>query len=501
MSGTKSYRPWSPEQSYLFPPSPRDWLPEGHLVYFILDVVKTLDLTDIERRIQQQDPRGNRPYPPAMMVALLLYAYCVGIYSSRKIERAIHEDVAFRVLAGGEQPFFTTINEFRRRHLKAFRKLFLQVLQLCRQAGLVKLGHVAIDGTKVAANASKHKAMSYGRMKELESRLKAEIDALLARAEAVDQEEDARWGEGQREEDLPQELRRRESRLERLREAKAALEAEARQARREALRQSATKARKKIPKAKTYRERRAHEARAERCETQADQLEADSENDPPDPPLTSDGLRRHRVRTLTDGTPHPQAQRNFVDPDSRIQESGGSFLQGYNCQLAVDEANQIILAQAVTNQSPDNANLVPMVDLIKDNCSAVPSHVTADAGYWTPEAPETCQHLGTQALISTHRRRHWDPQPPESESPSPEHGDARELMRWKLCSRSGRAIYARRKWTVEPVNGQIKQARGFRRFSLRGLRKVQAEWDLVTTAHNLLKLFVYGPQQGALTPA
>jgi transposase len=471
-----------------------DWLQEGHLAYFILDVVETLDLSEIEDRIHQKDPRGNRPYSPSMMVALLIYAYCVGVYSSRKIERATYEDVAFRVLAGGEHPFFTSINEFRRIHLKSFRALFVQVLHLCQKAGLVKLGQVAVDGTKVAANASKHKAMSYDRMNKLAQLLEGEVEALLQRAIEVDQEEDAKLGDGMREEDLPKELRRRQDRLARLREAKAALEKEARQARSEALREQAQKARERASRAETQGVEGLNTKLAERSEAQAEMLHRQDhdEEDPPAPKVTTDGLPLHRVRTQADGTPHPKAQRNFVDPDSRIMETGGTFVQGYNCQLAVDEAHQIILAQAVTNQSPDNGNLVPIVEQVLAFCEALPEHVTADAGYWTPQAPEICADLGTEALISTKRRGHWEKDEPIAEGAAPEDADARESMRWKLRTAQGRALYARRKATVEPVNGQIKEARGFRRFSLRGLDKVQREWDLVTTAHNLLKLFRFG---------
>lgn len=492
MSGPKSYRPWFPKQSFLLPPSPLDWLPEGHLAYFILDVVDSLDLSEIEKRIQEKDPRGNRPYPPRMMVALLLYAYCVGVYSSRKIERATFEDVAFRVLAGGEHPFFTTINEFRRLHLSSFRDLFVQVLKLCQKAGLVKLGQVAFDGTKMAANASKHKAMSYARMQELERRLELEVDALLERAAMADQEEDAQWGEGMREDDLPQELQRRQDRLERLREAQAALEAEARQVRAQELEEQAQRARERAASATTKAARRSDEARAKRCEAQAEALQNDGEEDPPPPSVTVDGLPEHKVRTRANGSPHPKAQRNFVDPDSRIMEAGGQFLQGYNCQLAVDEPYQIIVAQAVSNKSPDNGNLVPMVEQVHKNCHELPAHATADAGYWTPEAPEQCSELGTEALIATERRRHWDQDDTVREGQPPEDATAREAMRWKLRTEQGRELYARRKWTVEPVNGQIKEARRFRRFSLRSLGKVQAEWDLVTTSHNLLKLFRFG---------
>ena len=466
-----------------------DWLPEGHLVYFLLDVVRQLDMSPIESKIQAKDARGTRPYSPSMMLALLIYGYCVGLRSSRKIERATSEDIAFRVLAGGHHPDHTRISEFRRTHLKAFKKLFKQVLQLCRKAGLVKLGRVAIDGTKVQANASKHKAMSYQRMQELEKRLEKEIDALLEQAEQVDAEEDARFGPGQRDEDLPGELQRRETRLERLRQAKAELEEEARASRAATLRE----------RARSLRERAAQESdseharkvcltRARRYMEEAKQLDGFDDDDAP-PPGASDELPRHRVRTQADGTPHPKAQRNFTDPDSRIMESGGTFLQAYNGQAAVDGSGQIILAEDLTNQSPDNGNLAPMIQQVEANCGQAPDKATADAGFWRPDVAEICTQLGTEVYVATERRRRWDGNDTVTEGEPSEDLSALEAMRWKLRTEEGREVYAERKWIVEPVFGQMKEIQGFRRFLLRGLEKARAEWSLQCLTHNLLKLF------------
>lgn len=488
MARDKTYRPWSPRQSFLLPPSPMEWLPEGHLAYFILDVVEQLDLSEIERAIQAKDPRGNRPYSPAMMAALLIYAYCTGVFSSRKIERAISEDVAFRVLAGGEQPHFTTLNEFRKHHQDSFAGLFRQVLALCQKAGLVKLGQVAIDGTKIQGNASRHKAMSYERMKKRQAELEAEVERLLARAKQVNQEEDARYGEGQREEDLPEELRRREKRLATIVRARAELEAEAREARAAQLREQAARARKKADSAPTDKERKQAERRAEARERAASNLEPASKT--PASFVTPEGLPKHRPRTQRDGTPHPKAQRNFTDPDSRIMESGGTFLQGYNCQLAVDAQHQIIVAQGVTNQPPDAGNLPPMLEQVRSHCAGqAPEIATADAGYWSPEVPQEClEKAGTKVLISLRRQRHGESPPKVSTGPPPEEASPREKMAWKLQTEPGRAAYARRKAIVEPVNGQIKEARGYRRFLLRGLNQVRNEWSLVCLGHNLLKL-------------
>ena len=489
---TKKYRSWTPDQSFLLPPSPRDWLPEGHLVYFLLDVVQELDLGEIESVLQSKDSRGTAPYSPALMVGLLLYGYCVGIRSSRRIERATYEDVAFRVLAGGNHPDHTRISEFRRQHQGALRGLFLQVLLLCSKAGLVKLGQVAIDGTKMQANASKHKAMSHSRMVKLEDRLAREIEDLLEQAEQADAEEDARFGVGEKEHDLPEELRRREDRLARLREVKAALEAEARQSRASQLRQQSEQALQTAESTQDETVSKRSRTRARKLAQKARGLDGKDEDPPPSP----GHLPGHKVRARPDGTPHPDAQRNFTDPESRILKKGGDFLQGYNCQAAVDATAQVIVAADLSNQCPDNANFVPMLEQLRDNCQAVPEVVMADSGYWAPEVPENSQQLAAEIYIATERQRHGPTEPIADES-QPETQDARQKMREKLRTPQGRAIYARRKAIVEPVFGQIKEARGIRRFLLRGLEAARAEWQLICLSHNLLKLF----QNTAAVPA
>jgi transposase len=495
----KSYKTWTPTQPYLLPPSPLEWLPEGHLVYFMLDVVEELDLSPIEDTYQAKDRRGTRPYAPHMMVALLLYGYCVGVYSSRKLEKATYEDVGFRVLSGGYHPDHTRISEFRRQHLENLRGLFLQVLRLCMKAGLVKLGHVALDGTKVQANASKHKAMSYDRMVEMEKRLKVEIDELLTRAESTDKAEDERYGEGVRGDELPEELRRRESRLERIRQAKKELEREARHARTAVLQEQAERARQRSEKHPDPVERKRAATVSKRKAAEAEQM-VDDDDEPPSA-TGPGGLPHHRPKTKLEGTPDPKAQRNFTDSDSRIMESGGSFLQGYNSQLAVDDEHQIILAQDITNQASDNGNFTPMVEQVVDNCEQAPKVTTADAGYWSPEAARDVEKLGTDAHISTERRKHWQTDTSVTGGPPPDDADELRKMRHKLRATEGRAIYARRKAIVEPVNGQIKEARRFRRFLLRGFDKVRAEWALVCTGHNLLKLYRAQPAAALATPA
>jgi len=478
----KSYRPWAPAQSYLLPPSPTEWLPEEHLAYFILEVVDELVIGEIERVLQSKDHRGERAYPPRMMVALLLYAYSTGTFSSRKISRETYDDVAYRVIVAGSHPHFTTVNQFRLEHRHALAALFKQILELCQKAGLVKLGHIAIDGSKVKANASKHKAMSHDRMQSTEDKLTKEIDALLAHADDVDAAEDVLHGVGKDMEDLPAELQRREGRRAKIQEAKAALEQEAAEARAAELRAQAdahreTAADTDLP----ARQRRTAATLAEKRDEQADAIAAERV----DSPLHSDDdLPRHQPPTETDGEPTPEAQRNFTDPDSRIMVRDGAFVQAYNVQIAVDDAHQIIVAEAVGNQAPDAEYMEPMLTRVAQNCGAVPERVTLDAGYCSDANIGAAEHFGCEPFIAVNRQRRGatDAAPPPS---SP----AREAMRALLKTPRGKQAYARRKCTVEPVFGQIFAARGFRQFLLRGIRKVRFEWTFLSLTHNLLKLF------------
>ena len=430
------------------PPSPLDWLPEGHLARFILDLVKELDLTKIYAHYEKE-LRGYPPHHPQMMVALLLYGYCVGVPSSRKIERKTHEDVAFRVISGGEHPDHTRVSEFRRIHLNALAEVFVQVLKLCQKAGLVKLGVVALDGTKVKANASKHKAMSYDRMQKDEQRLGEKVAELLTAAEKVDAAEDAEYGTGRKGDELPSELQRTQDRLKKIREAKAALEAEAKQ-------------------------RNEEEAAAK-----------DKDDPPPGPRETP--LPKHKVPQTTEGKPTDKAQRNFTDPDSRIMKTGDGYVQGYNCQAMVDAAHQIIVAEAVTNQPPDPEHLVPMLVKTVDNCGATPEKLVADAGYFSENNVCEPHKWGIDPYIATGRQHH-DDTPPVVRGRAPSNLTMKEAMARKLATKAGKAVYSRRKVIVEPVFGQIKEARGLRRFLLRGLQKVRGEWSLITLTHNILKL-------------
>jgi len=347
---SKTFRPYEPDQLLLMPPALSDWVPEKHLARFVGDVVDGLDLCAIEDVYDEE--RGYPPYHPRMMVKVLLYAYATGTYSSRRIEAKLQDSVALRFLAAGNEPDFRTISDFRKRHGEALSELFGQVLRLCRKAGLVKLGRVAVDGTKIQANASKHKAMSYGRMKSTEAALQREADELLRRAEQTDEEEDRRYGKDKRGDELPEELAHRESRLKKIREAMAALKAEARE-----------------------------HARAQGKDPRS-------------------------------AEPEDQAQRNFTDPESSIQKQGRNYIQGYNAQVAVDERAQVIVSQHVTAMQPDVNELVPVVKRISKLLRAKPKQVLADAGYWSEANVDILEKMGMDPFIATHRRKHSDPLPP-----------------------------------------------------------------------------------------
>jgi transposase len=471
------------------PQSPTEWLPKDHLAYFILEILEQLDLTSIEHKVQNKDPRGERPYSPRMMTALLLYGYSTGVFSSRKIEQATHGDVAFRILAAGEHPHFTSVNRFRDAHREALGKLFQQMLELCMSAGLVKLAHVAIDGTKMKANASKHKAMSAERMEKTEAKLTTEIDAMFAQAEQTDAAEDTAYGAGNQEPGLNPEWARREGRREKIRAALAALKQESGQARATDLRQQAEQLRKTAQDAtRSPKNRAANATLAKKRDEQAKKL--DGNDDDPPPPAVDADLPRHRPPTTKSGAPKPNAQRNFTDPESRIMFKDGAFLQAYNGQIAVDESpHQIIVAAALSNQCPDAEYFAPMLRRVVENCGTAPEKVTADSGYFSTENVHFAEHIGSEPFIAVNRhRRDGAPgdQPPPFESYITVE---RAQMRTLLETEAGHAVYARRKATVEPVFGQVKWARGFKQLSFRGLIKNRWEWLLVAATHNLRKLW------------
>jgi transposase len=423
----KTYRPYLPNQDFLLPPSLRDWLPEDHLVYFVSDLVDELDLSAITS-VYEDEERGLPPYHPVMLTKVLVYAYCIGIFSSRRIQRRVAEDVGFRVLAAGNQPDFRTIADFRKRHLTALRGFFEQVLRLAREMGAPHLGRVALDGSKVKANASKHKAMSYKRMGEKQRQLRAEVAQLLAQAETADTAEDAQFGASRDGDDLPAELHRRESRLQRIREAKRVLKA--------------------------------------RAQEQAVAAGQPAESAKPD----------------------PKAQYNFTDPESRIMKGPDGFVQAYNVQVAVDDL-QLIVGQAVTQETNDKRQLLPMITAIAQQSGDMPTQLLADAGYCSDANLTGIAARPIDAYISTRKQSHGERPGPCPHGPLPKTATVIDRMSRKLHTQAGAAVYAARKAIVEPVIGQIKQARGFRQFLLRGFEKVQGEWSLVCTTHNILKLY------------
>lgn len=478
----KTYRPYQPRQAFLLPPSPLDWLPEEHLAYFLLETVSQLDLSAITS-YYERERRGFPPHDPRMMVALLLYAYCVGVPSSRKIEQRTHEDIAFRVLAANTHPDHSCISEFRRIHLEALGGLFVQVLRMCERMGLVKLGVVALDGTKLKANASKHKAMSQERMKKEMERLEQKVRELLAAAEQADAQEDAQYGKGRRGDKLPEELRRAKSRLERIRAAHAELVAEAQAQAQQKQEAQSEEAQTEAVLQEMERIKAAQKLPRAGQETTPAQREDQDEDPPPSGPGP---LPTHRIPVDNNGTPKDTAQRNFTDSDSRILKEGSGFLQGYNGQLAVCGEHQIIVAHGLSNQAPDAEYLVPMLDRVGQMCGQRPEAALADAGYFSDANVRRAQARGIPVFIAPARTPHGQKEPlpdPEPVDPS----SLKDWMRSQLQTPEGDALYRRRKAIVEPVFGQIK-IRGFRNLSLRGLHKARGEWTLIALSHNLLKL-------------
>lgn len=433
-----NYRAYQPEQSYLLPPAPSEWLPERHLAFFISEVVDEMDLSAFYGPHEESDPRGNQPFHPAMMLKILIYGYATGTFSSRRIAQKIEEDVAFRVLAAGNFPQHRTICDFRQEHLQKFVELFKQVVLIAKSSGLIKLGRVAIDGTKMKANASRHKAMSYDRMKQEEKRLESDIAELLKQAERMDRKEDQEYGSESRGDELPEELQRRESRLKKIREAKKRLE-----------------------------ERQAEEDR------QKGRYEGDGGR-----PNEKKG---HPFKKEF-GQPREKVQDNFTDPESRIMKMGNGFEQSYNAQASVDEAHQIIVAVGVTNCAADNAQLIPMVEATQTNVGELPQQVLADAGYRSAPNFEYLESKNIDGVIAFGREGKEDAAPISLSNP------ATQRMKEKLASPDRAAAYRRRKVIVEPVFGWIKRVLGFRQFSFRGMTRNNAEWHLVCLAINLRRM-------------
>ncbi len=442
---TKTYRDWSTDQAYLFPPSPHDWLPEGDLVYFLLDTVATLDLAPIFAHYERE-LRGQPPFHPRMMVALLLYCYATGTRSSRRIMRRCHVDVACRVIVGEDIPDFRTISDFRKVHLARLETLFVEVLKLCALAGLARVGTIALDGTKVKANASRHKAMSYDRMKTEEARLKQEIAKLLADAGATDDAEDLQHGPDRHGDELPDELARRQSRLAKIQGARKLLE---------------------------------ERARIEAAE-EAARRQAEGKSPPKVPPA--------------EAVPGPKDQINFTDPESRIMRASNKGWDQCGNAQAVANEHQIILAADVTDQANDVRQVVPMVDQTRANLDAagVKDAIKAalgDAGYYSETNATDLEKRGIEAYLATERLKHHEKVASAPRGRIPNGLTAKQRMARKLRTKVGREMYAKRKGMIEPIFGQLKQVLGFRQFSMRGLSSMRGEWRLMATVHNLLKLW------------
>ena len=431
-----TFRPYVPEQPLLLPPDVREWLAEGHLAHHVSDLVDGLDLT-VFYAPYAGDGRRNAPYSPRMMVKILLYAYATGVFSSRGIAKKLEEDVAFRVLAAGNFPQHRTICEFRRRHLEDFKRLFVEVVGLARELGLARFGRLSIDGTKLRANASKRKAMSYGRMQEEERRLAGEIDALLRSADAADVAEDVQLGTAVRGDELPAELRRREDRLAAIRAAKARLEATQRSA-------------------DAARGRQPGQAR---------------------------NPKGGRPYKRAYGEPDERAQSNFTDPESGIMKTGNEgFQQCYNAQAAVDAEHQLLVAADVTANASDQGRLPVLLDQVRERFDAQPETVLADSGYCNERDLADLETRGVDGYVAAGRENKTVTGRDLKKHP------ATGRMVEKLSAPGGRAVYAERKWLSEAPYGWIKHVLGFRRFSLRGLAKVRGEWDLVCLAVNVKRL-------------
>jgi transposase len=459
----KRFRVCDLNQVFLLPPCLQDWLPQDHLARFITDVSHELDLSAIYAEYERKDGRGLSAYHPLLLTRLLLYGYAIGVTSSRRIERATHDDLAFRYLAADQHPDHDTIAAFRADHLNTLAGLFVQALQLCQKAGLVKLGNVAIDGTKMMANASLHRSVSYSKLTQSEQFWKETVEKLLTAAEQTDREEDQKWGAGQRGDELPAGLADAKSRLERLRRAKQELAEEARQQLEEAEKHFTPR-----PPGRPCKD------------TPAKQKEDVQQRQ----------RAKARLRRARRNAVEPERQYNFVDPDSRVMLDNARkcYTQAYNAQLAADGYAQVIVAAELTQQTVDRQQLIPLVEAVKKATGLRPEAITADAGYWDSVSLRDERLNGIEVLVSPDSK----PLAPDAVlPPTVPHTEEARRMREKLATEAGKALYKMRKAIVEPVFGQIKEVRSLRRFRLRGFNHASGEWKLICATHNLLKLFRY----------
>jgi transposase len=449
----KTFRPYEPNQMYLMPPALNEWLPEGHLAHFVRDVVARLDLSAIFDAYTRdaKGPGGAAPFHPTMMTQVLLYAYCVGCPSSRKIEKRLREDVAFRVLAANETPDFRTISLFRKRHLEALKGLFTQVLQLCKRQGLVKLGAVALDGTKIKANAALDRNRTYEKLEKEKRELDALVEGLLREADTVDEEEDRLYGPDKRGDELPPELADAERRREKIEELMRDIEREA-----------------------------ADAAAEKQTEIEARQKEEEETGQ----------KKRGRKPEPPDDTPDPETKRNLTDPDSRIMKTRQGYVQGYNAQAVVDVDTGVIVAADVTREANDVKQLIPMLEQVKENTGAEPDKALADAGYFSEENLDGMKDKKTEPFIAVandfkEKQRVGRRTAPRGRAPK--NLTLKQRMERKLLTKKGKRTYRNRGSTVEPVFGHIKEERGLREFLLRGIDKARAEWNLICLTHNILK--------------
>ena len=445
-----NHRPYKLEQDYLFPPRASEWLPKNHLVYFVREVVDEIDTSEFEK--EKTETRGRASYSPKMMLGLTLYCYCIGERSSRAIERRTYEDVACIYMSGGEHPDHTSLSEFRRKNLEAMERVFSEVLRLCDEAGLVSLGEVALDGTKLKANASKHKAMSYARLKEKELHYREKVKKLLAEAEAADEKGKAPKAS------VLDDIEFSRNRLQVIRKAKKSLERQAR----------------------ALSEQQEAEAKSKDAKGRKGELPSADEVLNAPLPKAVIGVDKH-------GKPVAKAQENFTDAESRIQKTASGYVQGYNVQAAVDTQSQVVVANAVTNHNSDTLHLMPMLALMFLTLGGLPEKLLADAGYFSDANVVAAHMVGVEPYIPPSRKKHGVEPIPIRGKP-PDKATHRELMRRKLSTTEGKMTYGRRKSTVEPVFGQIKEAQRIRAFLLRGISKVRGEANLIFASHNLRKL-------------
>ncbi len=498
MKYPRNYRSYDPHASFLLPPSMNDWLPKNHMIWFLMDLLSELDLSAFERPYGSS--KGQPAYPPRLLLTLLLYGYCTGCTSSRKIEQKSHEDLAFRIAAGNQHPDHDTLCRFRKRHLKAFQSLFTQVLQTACALRLVSLGTVSLDGTKMKANASKHKAMSYERMQSKEHQLQETVKELLQEAERTDREEDQRYGKGSKLHTLPEELTYQQQRLETIRRARKALEEEARQEAYEKAQSTPQAASRSQDLSETPSTPEENDP-SDRSDQEALHKEKENAEEEHQDPTQDANKNLFKATCQTPAPfppPAPKKQRNFTDPDSRILRDNAhkTFIQGYNAQIVVEEKHQLIVAARMTQQANDKQQVKPLMEELQQQLQQTPRILLADAGYCSEDNLSYLASRGIEAYVATERRLHDESKADLADrSTVKKRGTSRnelpqvQAMRQKLQTTAGSDQYRRRKGMVEPVFAWIKVLKRIDQFRLRGFEAVQGEWSLIALTHNLDRLY------------